>query len=46
MIAHLNGVENLITKLDEVFRASKHVAEESNPRKRKAEAEAEVVEID
>ena len=44
MIAYLNGVENLIAKLDEVFRASKHVAGESNPRKRKAEEE--VVEID
>ena len=44
MIAHSSGVENLLTKLDEVFRTSKHVAGESNPRKRKAEDE--IVEID
>ena len=44
MIAHLSGVENLVGKLDEVFRSTKHIPEESNPLKRKAEND--VVEID
>lgn len=44
MIAGINGVEDLIFKLDEVFRTSKHVAGESNLKKRKAEDN--VVEID
>ena len=46
MIAHLDGVGNLIARLDEVFRmtSTKHVIGESNPRKRKAEEE--IVEID
>ena len=43
-IAHLHDVENLVAKLDEVFRLSKHIPEESNPLKRKAEND--VVEID
>lgn len=44
LIAHINGVEKLVAKLDEVFRTSKYVAGDSNPNKRKAEAD--VVEID
>ena len=43
MIAHVNGIEQLMAKLDEVFRTNKRTAGESNSRKRKAE---EVVEID
>lgn len=45
MIANVEeGVENMISRLDEVWRTSRHVAVESNPRKRKADGE--VVEID
>ena len=45
MIAHVKGVGNLIVKLNEVFRKTTHVSENSNPRKRKADAD-EIVEID
>lgn len=44
MIADIKGVDDLVLKLDEVFRTRKHVAGESNPRKRKAEDD--IVEID
>ena len=44
MIAHLHGIENLVAKLDEVFRSSKHTPGDSNTLKRKAEDD--VVEID
>lgn len=44
MISDVNGVGDLVLKLDEVFRTIKHVAGESNPKKRKAEDE--IVEID
>ena len=44
MIAHLHGVEHLVAKLDEVFRSTKHIPEDSNTLKRKAEDD--VVEID
>ncbi|MCJ1460285.1 mediator complex subunit [Mycoblastus sanguinarius] len=44
VVATIKGVEETVGRLDEVFRKRRHVAEESNPRKRKAEGE--VVEID
>ena len=44
MIAHIKGIGNLIVRLDEVFRTSKHVVGDSNPRKRKSEEV--IVEID
>jgi len=44
MVADVNGVENMIAKIDEVWRTSKYVAGDTNPRKRKAAGE--IVEID
>lgn len=44
IFADIKGVEDLVLKLDEVLRTSKHVPAESNERKRKAEDE--IVEID
>ena len=44
IIAHINGVENLIVKLDALFRRSRYVPSDLNPRKRKADDE--VVELD
>lgn len=43
MIAHIGGVENLVVKLDQVFRMNKHAPGGPNAKKRKAEEE--VVEI-
>ena len=44
IIASLEGIENLIARLDDVFSTREHTPSESNSKKRKAEGE--VVEID